>query len=110
MKSILEEHEWLAGNNPYDGKNPWAFYTDGSFKTLKDNHGGTWSTESKEGRQMLYLKWTTANGYANFVVTEKSLTSVKLDCISSGWGFMRSWKIYSKNYRDETSTATATTT
>ena len=66
---------------------------------MKDSHGGTWKVQTSGGKETLELKWDTVNGYANFDITEFTPSSVKLACISSGWDFMRSWKLYSKNLK-----------
>ena len=66
---------------------------------MKDNHGGTWSVQTSNNQEILKLKWDILSGYADFEVTETTISSVKLACISSGWEFMRSWKIYSKNLK-----------
>ena len=45
------------------------------------------------------MNWRSTNGYAKFKVTSLSETDAKLECFSSGWGFMRSWKLEPNEYR-----------
>ena len=91
LNNKIIKSDWLAGWTPEDGQNPWKFYEDGSFKTLKDSHGGKWWVENS----ILKLRWTTVDGYAEFVVNSLSNKSLYLSCINSGWEFMRSWKLHS---------------
>ena len=90
--NMILSSSWLAGDNPLDRENPWEFRYDGTFTTLKDDHGGKWHIDSSN---ILKLKWTTVDGYADFKVTEFTGKSLKYKCIKSGWGFMKSWKIFS---------------
>lgn len=46
LSDILVANQWLAGWTPDDGQNPWAFYSNGRFKTLKDDHGGVWGVDT----------------------------------------------------------------
>ena len=63
---MLSSNQWYAGPNPSDGANPWKFKEDGTFVTLKDDHGGTWNIDNSGVENILKLKWDTVNGYADF--------------------------------------------
>lgn len=44
------------------------------------------------------MKWDTgSDGYAIFEIREQTSSRVKLACVGSGWDFMKSWNLWSKN-------------
>ena len=97
LSDVLVSNEWLAGLTPDDGENPWTFYSDGRFETLKDGHGGVWTVQRSNEKEILELKWDTgSNGWANFEIKDENSSRVNLACTDSGWEYMRSWNLWSK--------------
>ena len=101
IKAMISSMKWLAGDNPLDQQNPWEFRSDGKFTTLRDNHGGKWDVEVKNEKATLKLKWDTTNGFADFEFTDYSETSSKFKCVNSGWGFMKSWKLFANGQSEQ---------
>ena len=50
---------WYAGRGPEDKANPWAFYSNKTFRTLRDEHGGTWSVQKFGNDLIVLMVWTT---------------------------------------------------
>ena len=61
---------WYAGDYPNDRSNPWLFRKDGTFATLRDEHGGNWSVEEVDGEPMLKMVWDTTTGHANWLIVD----------------------------------------
>ena len=97
LSDVLVSNEWLAGSTTDDGENPWTFYSDGRFETLKDGHGGVWTVQRSNEKEILELKWDIGrNGWANFEIKDENSSRVKLACTDSGWEYMKSWNLTSK--------------
>jgi hypothetical protein len=97
LKDLMFNHEWLAGTNPSDGQNPWGFKSDGTFKTLKDGHGGNWNIEMRGPTPVLTLKWSSNAKWADWEIEQFSIKQgVRFKAIKTSWSWMNSWKVQSK--------------
>jgi hypothetical protein len=96
---MMSDNAWNTGHNPTDGQNPWHFSADGTFKTLKDGHHGTWGIEMRE-RLYLILIWKSQpkHEWADFVFSENKDKHVKLDWVRGGWSWMKGYQIVNKGW------------
>jgi hypothetical protein len=99
IKKMMSDNAWNTGHNPTDGQNPWHFSADGTFKTRKDGHHGTWGIEMRE-RLYLILIWKSQpkHEWADFVFTENKDKHVKLDWVRGGWSWMKGYQIVNKGW------------
>ena len=87
---MLLKNAWHAGKGANCGeesyhKNPWRFFTNGYFATLRDEHHGVWTVTGNR----VNLTWRSADGWAVFNFQD----NFSFKCSTSGWDFMKNWAI-----------------
>jgi hypothetical protein len=94
--SSFVEKAWLAGKGWKDEdesyhENPWRFFSNGYFMTMRDEHHGVWNIKVDElsSKVILDLTWRSTEGNAQF----EKVDSKNFKCSKWCWEFMKSWSI-----------------
>lgn len=89
----LVENAWNAGSghkNKEDSyhRNPWRFFPNGYFASLKDEHYGYWDvkTDSKDGSIHLVIQWGRFGGDSPAEAIFEKTSSTSFKCIQNPTG------------------------
>lgn len=94
LKEAFTTETWYAGDFPHERANPWLFRKDGTFATLRDEHGGKWQLVRERGILKLKMVWNTVEGHAIWEDDGSDHNGFKFRCTSNNWGFMLAWKLW----------------
>ena len=94
IKRSLVEKQWNAGKGANTGeesfcKNPWRFFENGYFVTMRDEHHGVWKLSENKSKIHLELQWKSNDGKAVFELQQNN----DWKCVTWPWDFLKNWRI-----------------